>query len=119
MKRVSEIYASSVLNFEENKYGFEVFAADILITNDYTPVLMEVNDRVGYSFNTEKYAKSFSRDYFNWIDGCVLSRVFQSSRPISPIYEIDLTINSPPDTYNKPFKPAYIPRSSPYDPLTP
>ena len=119
MKRVSEIYASSVLNFEENKYGFEVFAADILITNDYTPVLMEVNDRVGYSFNTEKYAKSFSRDYFDWIDGCVLSRVFQSSRPISPIYEIDLTINSPPDTYNKPFKPAYIPRSSPYDPLTP
>jgi len=65
-------------NFPETKKGFEVFGADILVTEENKIILMEVNDKVGgmvpitkepFDVNlgpwSESYSK-FSNDYYQW-----------------------------------------------------
>ena len=104
MVSTSQIMAPFIKNFPENKYGFEVFAADLLLKSDGTPILMEVNDRVGYQCKTSEYANQFSSLYFDWVDGCVLSRVFPilNNEIINPIFEVDMT-KSPKPLYSKYF----------------
>lgn len=94
MITTSQIMAPFIKNFTENKCGFEILAADLLLKSDGTPILMEVNERVGYECKTPEYANHFSSVYFDWVDGCVLSRVFPTSlniQIIDPIFEVDMT----------------------------
>jgi len=64
--------------FPETKRGFEVFGADILVTDNNKIILMEVNDKIGFKPITKEhfdntlgpwsdhYSK-FSDEYYQWI----------------------------------------------------
>jgi len=70
---LTTILGQTIKLYSETENAFEVFAIDLLIRKNNVPVLMEVNSRVGYKFNTGAvYGVPFSDDFFQWINEKVL-----------------------------------------------
>lgn len=89
LTHVSEILAPHAKVFNESKYGFEIFGVDFLIRSNGSTVLLEVNDKVGYSMLTKSFSEEFGYDYYEWIDQCVLAPLFRNSNPPTPLYETE------------------------------
>lgn len=87
MVAVSKMIRCVVTTFSESKYGFEIYAADLIVRDNDIPVLLEINDRVGYDMNDPGLLKSFSQDYFEWIDNTAFSSVFDGSSNLKPLFE--------------------------------
>lgn len=69
VEKVLHMIGESVpaLSYQESKYAYEVFGVDLLITNEYRVVLLEVNEKVGYDFVDERGARDFSSKYYSWV----------------------------------------------------
>jgi hypothetical protein len=69
VEKVLHVIGESVpaLSYQESKYAYEVFGVDLLITNEYRVVLLEVNEKVGYDFVDERGARDFSSKYYSWV----------------------------------------------------
>ena len=64
----------SIKNYQESANGYEILAADFLILSDMTPILIEINDSVGFNFNSGgKFTTEFSIQIFDWIDKLFIS----------------------------------------------
>ena len=67
------ILSSSIDFYPESKKGYEIFGVDILVRSDYSIVLLEINDKVGYHSQgpiSDEY-KKLSDLYFNWVFDCL------------------------------------------------
>ena len=85
---LSKLLGKTVGVFAESKNGFEVFALDILRRENGTPVLLEVNDRVGYACNTGPlYAMEFSIQFFNLINETVIKPMYTGAQIPVAFYE--------------------------------
>jgi hypothetical protein len=91
LRCVSAVLRRSAKCYPESKAAFEVFGADILVREDLSVVLMEINDKVGYGFRVEEHAQDFSARYFDWVDACVI-KPLMGQEGIVPLYCSKLTI---------------------------
>jgi len=88
IESVSKLLGKTVGVFAESKNGFEVFALDILKLENETPVLLEVNDRVGYACNTGPlYAMEFSIQFFHLINETVIKPMYMGAQIPRAFYE--------------------------------
>lgn len=88
IESVSKLLGKTVGVFPESKNGFEVFALDILKRENETPVLLEVNDRVGYACNTGPlYAMEFSVQFFHLINETVIKPMYAGAQIPGAFYE--------------------------------
>ena len=59
--------------YPECDRGFEIFGADVMLTDAGEPVLLEINAKIGYSENygeadgAKEYHQKFSYDFFKWV----------------------------------------------------
>lgn len=77
--KCAEIAVASCKPFPESKYGFEILAADFMLTEKLEVILIEVNDRVGFSPNEGQenaVTISICHDLFVWLDAEVFSKVW-------------------------------------------
>lgn len=66
---LSTLLGQTIQLYSETENAFEIFAVDLLLRTNQIPVLMEVNSRVGYKFNTGAvYGVPFSDEFFTWIN---------------------------------------------------
>ena len=85
---LSTLLGKTVGVFAESKNGFEVFALDLLKREDGTPVLLEVNDRVGYACNTGAlHAMEFSIQFFRLINETVIKPMYAGAQIPRAFYE--------------------------------
>ena len=85
---LSKLLGKTVGVFAECKNGFEVFALDILKRENDIPVLLEVNDRVGYACNTGPlHAMEFSVQFFNLINEAVIQPMYTGAQFPIAFYE--------------------------------
>ena len=56
----------TIAPYEESRAGFTVFGLDIMMQDDH-PVLLEVNDMVGYTSPDCPLWDRFRREYFEWV----------------------------------------------------
>lgn len=62
---VSKILEEVCKPYPESKNAFEVFGCDFMVRDNGTPVLLEVNDRIGFSFKIHEKKMEFCKKYFN------------------------------------------------------
>jgi hypothetical protein len=81
-------YPASILRpfakpYPESQYGYEVFGVDFLPTADNIVILLEINEKVGFSpvetddDSSGKYAQ-FTKEYYEWVYRTAISPVFGS-----------------------------------------
>ena len=89
---------ANVKNYPESYAGYHIYGADIMITDDYFPYLLEINSKPGFTRmgDTEKgytveYVKHFSHRLFSFILNSTVLPTFGIVRP--PIYEAEFIGN--------------------------
>jgi hypothetical protein len=64
------ILKQTVQVYQESISGYEIFGCDFMLTRDFTVMLLEINDKVGYgAVNHNKEEPSFVKfatDFYNW-----------------------------------------------------
>jgi hypothetical protein len=87
MTCVSRVLLPHARGYCESLHACEVFGLDFLVRSDGRIVLMEVNDKVGYAFNSPATsAVPFSTKFFNWIRECVFAPLLASTPPPEPLF---------------------------------
>jgi len=69
------IIAKRIEQFPNFKNAFQVEGCDIMITEDLQPILIECNNKPGFSNKTAK-TDDIQREFFNFIDRNLLAPVF-------------------------------------------
>jgi hypothetical protein len=89
---------ANVKNYPESYAGYHIYGADIMITDDYCPYLLEINSKPGFTRmgDTEKgytveYVKHFSHRLFSFILNTTVFPTFGIVRP--PIYDAEFIGN--------------------------
>jgi GNAT superfamily N-acetyltransferase len=88
------ITMANVKNYPESYAGYHLYGADIMITDDYHPYLLEINSKPGYTRMGDsekgydvKYVKFFSYKLFSFILQSTVFPTLGISRP--PIYDAE------------------------------
>jgi hypothetical protein len=81
--------SSNVKNYEESNAGYQLYGADVLITDEFKPYLIEINKHPGFSrfgdiVGWEEYINKFSTNFFHFILSSVVFPYFGLCRPNSP-----------------------------------
>jgi len=89
---------ANVKNYPESYAGYHLYGADIMITDDYHPYLLEINSKPGYTQMGDsekgydaKYVKYFSYQLFSFILHSIVFPTLGISRP--PIYDAEFIGN--------------------------
>ena len=89
---------ANVKNYPESYAGYHLYGADIMITDDYHPYLLEINSKPGYTQMGDsekgydaKYVKYFSYQLFSFILHSTVFPTLGISRP--PIYDAEFIGN--------------------------
>jgi hypothetical protein len=85
---------ANVKNYPESYAGYHLYGADIIITDDYHPYLLEINSKPGYTQMGDsekgydaKYVKYFSNQLFSFILNSTVFPTLGITRP--PIYDAE------------------------------
>lgn len=103
---VSAVLQPHARPYRESRHAFEVFAADFLVRRDGTPVLLEINDKVGFGFNTPAHATRFSAAFFDWVHTAVLAPVLAGAAPPVPLFPPPMPAAKLPHTAEPTPEPA-------------
>ena len=64
------------------KNGFDIFGVDLMIRDDFTVVLIECNDKGGYTPKSDATRIMIEKLLFNWINDVIFRPAFQNKKPI-------------------------------------
>ena len=78
---ISKFIAGKIGVYSQTKNAFEIFGCDILIKDDDSIVLMEINDKVGYVMKSTDSTIKISKMYFNTIIDNILNPIL-NNKPI-------------------------------------
>jgi hypothetical protein len=81
LRRVDEIYLPLAAPYSESRFAFEVFGVDVLVRRDLSTIILEINDRVGFSSVNGAYDapyEEFTKKYFDWIYENAIHPVFSA-----------------------------------------
>lgn len=89
---ISQLLFKTLQPYEESRDGFEIFACDILIKDDGTPILIEVNDKVGYSFNLGPLSATYFADrFFNDIATYIINPYYNKT-PFPSLFRCKMNV---------------------------
>jgi len=79
---------ANIQNYPESYAGYHIYGADIILTDDYYPYLLEINAKPGfgeYGNNAEwdEYNKYFSNKFFSFILNSTIFPLFGIVRPFT------------------------------------
>jgi len=83
---------ANVKNYSESYAGYHLYGADIMLTDNYHPYLLEINSKPGFSeygenIGWEEYNKQFSYNFFSFILNSTVFPYFGIASP--PIYDAE------------------------------
>lgn len=67
MRYVSRILEEGCKPYPESENAFEVFGCDFMVTSDAKPILLEVNEKIGFTMHKVEKKRVFCERYFNTI----------------------------------------------------
>ena len=73
MSYISKLMDGHAKPYEEAENAFEVFGCDFLVKDNYDVVLMEINDKTGFTMNEQKNKITFSTMYLKVINYMIKS----------------------------------------------
>ena len=97
LSKVAEIFKTHLKCYPENNNCFEVFGIDFMVKNDFTVVLIEVNDTYGINsdnkneYDTEEGRKEwllYVREFVKWIYDNGIAPVYNKSSNLLESYKI-------------------------------
>jgi hypothetical protein len=86
LKKVSHIISKGntrVKLYDNFKNGFEIMGVDMMVLDDLQPILIEVNNKAGFSNKKTEKGYAFQDTLFEFIDDKVLEPLFGNSKPNS------------------------------------
>ena len=72
MSYISKLMESHAEPYPQAENAFEVFGCDFLVKDNYDVVLMEINDKIGFTMYKIKNKQKFSKLYLNIINNIIL-----------------------------------------------
>lgn len=84
LKYISKIASNKIRPYSQAKNAFEIFGCDVLLKDDGNIILMEINDKVEYTFGTIESTIKLSKMYFNTIIDNILYPILHN-KPIESI----------------------------------
>lgn len=92
---VSDLLSRTVGLYDNIKNGFDIFGVDLMIRDDFTVVLIECNDKGGYTPKSESTRIMIEKLLFNWINDVIFRPAFQNKKPIDhkPLFTKRLVVN--------------------------
>lgn len=79
---ISNILKPYCKPYPNAKNAYEIFGADVMIRDDYTPVLLEVNEHIAYTTKKREKIIKLSHDIFEFLEKSVFSEAFQHNSSI-------------------------------------
>jgi hypothetical protein len=70
------------LLYDNQRNGYYILGIDILVRDNLEPVLIELNDKTGYSFKHSNTLHKMSKEIYNWINDTVLEPLFKYNDPM-------------------------------------
>jgi hypothetical protein len=77
---VSKLLSNTISNYDNVKNGFTIFGIDLMILDDFTVILIEVNSEGGFTFKDKETRNKVENLLFNWVDDVILEKVFTKPR---------------------------------------
>ena len=71
MSYISKLMEGHTNPYEQSENAFEVFGCDFLVKDNYDVVLMEINDKTGFTMNSIENKKTFSAIYLGVINNMI------------------------------------------------
>jgi hypothetical protein len=80
---VSKLLSTTISNYDNVKNGFTIFGVDLMICDDLSVVLIEVNTEGGFTFKEKETRNKVESLLFNWVDDVILEKVFTKPRKVT------------------------------------
>ena len=72
---ISKLMETHTKPYPQAENAFEIFGCDFLVKDNYDVVLMEINDKTGFTMHELKNKKKFSKLYLNVINNMILKAI--------------------------------------------
>lgn len=69
---ISKMMEKYTIPYPQSKNAFEVFGCDFLVKDNYDVILMEINDKTGFTMHKIEKKIEFSKRYFNVINDLII-----------------------------------------------
>ena len=76
MSYISELMKGYAKPYEQAENAFEVFGCDFLVKDNYDVILMEINDKTGFTMNNVENKRTFSSIYLSVINNMLKSSLW-------------------------------------------
>jgi hypothetical protein len=86
MLAVSKMFKKHCNTYPESKNAFEIFGCDFMIRENGSPILLEINDHIGFTMHSAIKKAIFSERYFNTIYNFIFTNT------IKPLYSSKISI---------------------------
>jgi hypothetical protein len=80
ISKIIEKYKLQLL-YPNEKNAYYLFGLDIMITDNWEPVFIEINENPGLGYENIEFQNDFSREYFQWLNDTVLEPLFKWNNP--------------------------------------
>ncbi len=88
---VSEIVKLHCRQYPNAANAFEILGCDVMITDSYDVVLLEVNNHIGHGYHKEVNRHIFSRNLFKLLNNGIFKYAF-SAEKVKLLKKIDIKI---------------------------
>ena len=79
MLYISKLMENHTTPYPQAKNAFEIFGCDFLVKDNYDVVLMEINDKTGFTMHKLEKKIEFSKHYLNVINELIIQPLFNNN----------------------------------------
>ena len=79
MLYISKLMENHTTPYTQAKNAFEIFGCDFLVKDNYDVVLMEINDKTGFTMHKLEKKIEFSKHYLNVINELIIQPLFNNN----------------------------------------
>ena len=79
MLYISKLMENHTTPYPQAKNAFEIFGCDFLVKDNYDVVLMEINDKTGFTMHKLEKKIEFSKQYLNVINELIIQPLFNNN----------------------------------------